>query len=127
MMNNVPTKVAIVGAGKGGVALLELLHQIPEVEIVGITDKNPAALGLKRARDLNVQVAEHVQDLVTNHGVNLIMDVTGDPAMGPLIHAMKRPGSEVLSGAATRLLWNLVQHQSKLEAELFQVDQHAEQ
>ena len=53
------------------------------------------------------------------------MDVTGDPAMGPLIHAMKRPGSEVLSGAATRLLWNLVQHQSKLEAELFQADKLA--
>ena len=124
-MSNSATKVAIVGAGKGGIALLELLHQIPDVEIVGIADKDPAALGLKRARDLNVQVAEQVRDLVGNHGVNLIMDVTGDPSMGPLIHAMKRPGSEVLSGAATRLLWNLVQHQSKLEAELFQADKLA--
>lgn len=125
VMNDSPTKVAIVGAGKGGIALLELLHQIPDVEIVGITDKDPTALGLKRARDLNVQVTEHVQDLVRNHGVNLIMDVTGDPSMGPLIHAMKRPGSEVLSGATTRLVWNLVQHQSKLEAELFQADKLA--
>ncbi len=120
-----PTKVAIVGAGKGGIALLELLHQIPDVEIVGIADKNPSAQGLKRARDLNVYVAERVQDLIQNHGVNLIMDVTGDPSMGPLIHGSKRPGSEVLSGAATRLLWNLVQHQSKLEAELFQADKLA--
>ena len=45
--------------------------------------------------------------------------------MGAFIHAMKRPGSEVLSGATTRLLWNLVQHQSKLEAELFQADKLA--
>ena len=124
-MSNAPTKVAIIGAGNGGIALLELLHQIPEVEIVGIADKDPAAFGLKRARDLNVPVTDQVRDLVENHGVNLIMDVTGDPAMGPLIHAMKRPGSEVLSGAATRLLWNLVQHQSKLEAELFQADKLA--
>jgi two-component system NtrC family sensor kinase len=124
-MNNASTKVAIIGAGNGGSALLELLHQIPEVEIVGIADKDPAAFGLKRARDLNVPVTDQVRDLVENHGVNLIMDVTGDPAMGPLIHAMKRPGSEVLSGAATRLLWNLVQHQSKLEAELFQADKLA--
>ena len=35
-MSNSPTKVAIVGAGKGGIALLELLHQIPDIEIVGI-------------------------------------------------------------------------------------------
>ena len=124
-MSNSPTKVAIVGAGKGGIALLELLHQIPDIEIVGIADKNPAALGLKRARDLNLHVTDQVRDLVENHGVTLIMDVTGDPSMGPLIQAMKRPGSEVLSGAATRLLWNLVRHQSKLEAELFQADKLA--
>jgi signal transduction histidine kinase len=124
-MNISPTKIAIVGAGKGGIAILELLHQIPDVEIVGIADKNPAAPGLKRARDLNVQVVERIQDLIQNHGVNLIMDVTGDPSMGSLIHTTKRPGSEVLSGATTRLVWNLVQHQSKLEAELFQADKLA--
>ena len=45
--------------------------------------------------------------------------------MEPLIHSLKRPGAEVLSGAATRLLWKLVQHQSKLEAELFQADKLA--
>jgi signal transduction histidine kinase len=124
-MTTLPTKVAIVGAGKGGIAVLELLHQIPDIEIIGIADKDPAAPGLKRARDLNVQVAERVQNLIQNHGVNLIMDVTGDPSMGATIHAMKRPGTEVLSGAATRLLWTLVQHQSKLEAELFQADKLA--
>lgn len=124
-MNNTRTKIAIVGAGKGGVALLELLHQIPDVEIIGITDKDPDAVGLKRARDLNVRIADEVEDLVQNHGVNLIMDVTGDPSMGSSIDTMKRPGSEVLSGATTRLLWNLVQHQSKLEAELFQADKLA--
>jgi NADPH:quinone reductase-like Zn-dependent oxidoreductase len=76
-------------------------NQIPDVEIIGIADKDPTAPGLKRARDLNVLVAERVQDLIQNHGVNLIMDVTGDPSMEPLIHTMKRPGAEVLSGAAT--------------------------
>ncbi|MDL1889562.1 hypothetical protein FBQ96_08280, partial [Nitrospirales bacterium NOB] len=120
-----PTKIAIIGAGKGGVALLELLHQIPEVDIVGIADKDPSAPGLRRARDLRIPVAERVQDLIQNHGVHLIMDVTGDAAMGAVIHALKRPGAEVLSGAATHLLWNLVQHQSRLEAELFQADKLA--
>lgn len=120
-----PTKIAIIGAGKGGIAILELLHQIPDIEIVGIADSDPTAPGLNRARDLNIQVTDRVQDLIQNHGVNLIMDVTGDPSMGALLQAMKRPGAEVLSGAATRLLWNLVQHQSKLEAELFQADKLA--
>jgi signal transduction histidine kinase len=124
-MTSHSTRIAIIGAGRGGTAILELLHQIPDVEIVGIADKDPAAPGLQRARDLNVTVEEQIQDLIRNHGVNLIMDVTGDPSMAPFIQAMKRPGAEVLSGATTRLLWKLVQHQSKLEAELFQADKLA--
>ncbi|MBL8043510.1 MAG: hypothetical protein JNL86_11395 [Nitrospira sp.] len=119
------TRIAIIGAGKGGMALLDLLHQIPDVEIVGITDKDPAAPGLQRARDLHVLVEPHVSDLIQNEQVGLIMDVTGDPSMNAMIQAMKRPDAEVLSGAATRLLWKLVQHQSTLEAELFQADKLA--
>ncbi len=119
------TSIAIIGAGKGGVALLDLLHQIPDVEIVGITDKDPAAPGLQRARDLHVLVEPQASDLIQNDRVTLIMDVTGDPSMTRMIQALKRPGAEVLSGAATRLLWKLVQHQSQLEAELFQADKLA--
>jgi two-component system NtrC family sensor kinase len=44
------TKVAILGAGRGGRALLDLLHHIPSLEIVGIADRNPDAPGLERAR-----------------------------------------------------------------------------
>ena len=40
------TKIAIVGAGRGGRALLDLLHHIPSIEIVGIADRNPTAPGL---------------------------------------------------------------------------------
>ena len=46
------TKIVILGAGKGGTAFLELLSHLPDVEIVGIADKYPSALGLIRAREL---------------------------------------------------------------------------
>ena len=35
------TKVAILGAGRGGTALLDLLHLIPSIEIIGISDRDP--------------------------------------------------------------------------------------
>ncbi len=120
------TKVAILGAGKGGTALLDLLHQIPGIVLVGITDKNPSAPGLQRARDLNVPVSNEIRDLIADHGVGLILDVTGDPEMERFVLAHKGPGTEVLSGAATRLLWNLIQHQTKLQAELFHAEKLAE-
>ena len=114
------TKVAILGAGRGGRALLDLLHHIPSIKIVGIADRNPAAPGLQRARELQVPVTTDMPDLISNHGVSLIMDVTGDPEMETYLHAHKPPTVDILSGSASRLLWKLIQHESKLEAELLQ-------
>lgn len=116
------TKVAILGGGKGGIILLGLLAQLPGVEIVGIADKDLTAPGLKRARTLNVPVTDRVVHLIANHDVNLLIDVTGDPAMTPLIAAHKGPRVEVLGGSAARLLWNLVQHGSALQAQIFQAE-----
>lgn len=119
------TKVAILGAGRGGHALLDLLHHIPSIEIVGIADRNPAAPGLQRARELRIPVITNMPDLISNHGVSLIMDVTGDPEMETYLHAHKPPAADILSGSASRLLWELVLHESKLEAELLQSEKLA--
>jgi signal transduction histidine kinase len=119
------TRVAILGAGRGGGALLDLLHHIPSIKIVGIADRNPAAPGLQRARELQIPVTTDMPDLIGNHGVNLIMDVTGDPEMETYLHAHKPPTANILSGSASRLLWNLIQHESKLEAELLQAEKLA--
>ena len=119
------TKVAILGAGRGGRALLDLLHHIPSIEIVGIADRDPDAPGLQRARELQVPVTINVQDLISNHGVSLIMDVTGDPEMDRYLHAHKPPSADILSGSASRLLWKLIQHESRLEAELLQAEKLA--
>jgi two-component system NtrC family sensor kinase len=119
------TKVAILGAGRGGRALLDLLHHIPSIEIVGIADRNPAAPGLQRAHELHVPVTANVLDMIGNHGVSLILDVTGDPEMETYLHAHKPPATNILSGSASRLLWKLIQHESKLEAELLQSEKLA--
>jgi two-component system NtrC family sensor kinase len=119
------TKVAILGAGRGGRALLDLLHQIPSIEIIGIADRDPDAPGLRRARELQLPVTTNVSDLIRDHGVGLIMDVTGDPEMETYLHAHKPPAADILSGSASRLLWKLVQHESKLEAELLQAEKLA--
>jgi len=119
------TKIAIVGAGRGGHALLDLLHHIPSIEIVGIADRNPAAPGLQRARELRIPATTNMPDLISNHGVSVIMDVTGDPEMETYLCAHKPATADILSGSASRLLWELVLHESKLEAELLQSEKLA--
>ena len=113
-------RVAIVGAGKGGTALLDLFSHLPEVEIVGIADKDPSAPGLKRARELNVLVPEDVMSLIAFAGTHLIVDVTGDHRMDRLIAEHKSAGTEVLGGAAAKLLWTLIQHEAEMQRQLLQ-------
>ena len=112
------TRVAIVGAGRGGTALLDLLHQLRTIEVVGITDRNPTSPGLQRARELHVPVYERLADLIGNHRVNLVMDLTGDPSMDRILREQATGGTDILSGPASRLLWDLVRHESTLQAEL---------
>ncbi len=120
-----PTKVAILGAGRGGRALVDLLHHIPSIKIVGIADRNPEAPGLERAHELGIPVTTDVPDLISNHGAGLILDVTGDPKMEAYLHVHKPPAADILGGSASHLLWTLIQHESRLEAELLQSEKLA--
>ncbi len=120
-----PMKVAIVGAGRGGTALLDVLHQISTIEIVGITDRNPSAPGLTRAQEFNVPIYGRVIDLIQTAGLNLVMDVTGDPAMQVLLQEQLPTETDIISGQASRLLWKLVQHESLLQAELLHAEKLA--
>ena len=109
------TKVAIVGAGKGGSALLDMFSHVPEVEIVGIADKYPSAPGLARARELNMPCVKDPASLIAREDTDLIVDVTGDPGMATVIAKQKAPRAEVLGGAAAKLLWTLVRHEAAMQ------------
>ena len=110
------TKIAILGAGKGGRALLGLFSHLPGVDIVGITDRDPKAPALQRARELGISVLDDTVSLIAREDINLIVDVTGDAEMAGLIAEHKQPGAEVLGGSAAKLLWNVVQHEAEMQA-----------
>lgn len=120
-----PLKVIILGAGRGGTALIDLFAKGVGVEIVGVADSNPDAQGLKLAERLQIPITTNPADLVSRDGANLIVDVTGDPRMAAQIAAVKPPDTEVLSGTAARLLWTLVQKEQTLRAQLLQADKLA--
>ena len=87
---------------------LNLLSHLSGIEIVGIADKFPSAPGLTRARGLGIPVWDDIDNLIAQEGVNLIIDVTGDPGMAQSILKYKSEGVEMLGSAASKLLWNVV-------------------
>lgn len=125
MESGEPLKVLILGAGKGGTALIDLLARGAGVEVSGVADTNPHAPGLRLARRLNIPTATNVTELLAVDGADLIVDVTGDPTMPSQIAAALPFGVETMSGKAARLLWTLVQEEQELRAQLMQADKLA--
>ncbi|PYM73990.1 MAG: sigma-54-dependent Fis family transcriptional regulator [Candidatus Rokuibacteriota bacterium] len=109
------TKVVIIGAGKGGRALLEMFVGDPTVTILGIADLNPWAPGLELARRLNVPVATGLGALVADPTVDLIIDVTGSPDVERAIQTLKPPTAEVMGGASAKFMWDLLAERKRSE------------
>lgn len=111
-------RIGIVGAGKGGRALLDVFLHLPDAQVVGITDKDPEATGLQFAQEFEIPVVPEPMSLIRNDTVDLLIDVTGDPAMEARIAGNKPARVEVLGGAASKLLWLLIQHERDVQSQM---------
>ncbi len=109
------TKVVIVGAGKGGRALLEMFSGDPTVTIMGVVDVNPWAPGLELARRLNITVSTDLRELIPDPRLDLIIDVTGNPDVHEAIQRLKPAGTEVMGGASAKFMWDLLAERKRSE------------
>ncbi len=108
------TKVVLIGAGRGGTALIEILHKDPLVQIIGIADINPKAPALDIARRLGIPTATNYHQLITGP-VDLIIDLTGDPIVHEALEANPRK-IEVMGQLSAMFIWQLVMERIKSTA-----------
>lgn len=110
-------KVAIVGAGKGGVSLLDVFHINGEVKVVGITDKNKKAPGLSRAKEWGIFVAKDIEYLYSQRP-EIIINTTGNPEISESIKRNSPYPVEVIEGTSARFLWDLVKRQQEAKNDM---------
>ena len=108
------TRVAIIGAGRGGTALIEILHKDPLVKVIGIADLNPDAPGLDLARRFKIPVTTDYRKLI-REGTDLVIDVTGSKAVREALE--KSAGQvEVIGGLSAKFMWQLIEERIKSKA-----------
>jgi signal transduction histidine kinase len=126
MSNAAPVRVIILGAGKGGTALLELFSRSPRVRVLGIADINPDAPGLRLAEEQGIQTYREASALLADCHADLIIDVSGDAGMAALIQEHKPPHAEVLGGSSALLIWELTsQYERDLREQMIQAEKLA--
>ncbi len=105
--------ILIVGAGRGGINVLDVLSDEPGVEIRGVVDVNPGAKGLKTAREKGIPVYTSIDDAVEADGVDLVINVTGDEALTEKIRCRFDDTIACVGGKSARFFWMLLENRKK--------------
>lgn len=112
------TMVAIIGAGHGGTALMEIFAQDPLVQIVGIAEINPKAAGIKLAKRLNIPIIPDYRDLLALENVDLIIDVSGSARVEQALEDFHRMGVTIIGGASAKFMWQLIEARIRATGEI---------
>ena len=106
--------VGIVGAGKGGTALLKTLISVPEVNIIGIADINRSASGMELARENNIFTTKDFGQLLDTRKQKLIIEATGLEQIKNKLHQMADERTDIIDSSAALLMMVMVESREEL-------------
>lgn len=112
------TNVAIIGAGHGGTALMEIFANDPLVQIVGVAEISPRAPGLSLAKRLHIPVTRDYRKLLAMERVDLIIDVSGNADVWQFLQDFHRMGVTIIGGASAKFMWELIEARIRATGEI---------
>ena len=112
------SRVAIIGAGHGGTALMEIFAEDPLVTVVGISEIRPQTMGVRLAKKLRIPLVRRYQDLLKMKDVDLVIDVTGNPDVEKALLKAHTPHLALVGGATAKFMWQLIEARIRASTEI---------
>lgn len=110
-------KVLLIGAGKGGTAILGLLLDRDSTKVVGVVDIDPDAPGCELAKHMNIPTGKSFHPFFNNE-IDLVIEATGSEEAYAEILQHKPEKASIISGAIVQLLMSLVEEKEDLIEQL---------
>ncbi|MGM0874146.1 MAG: sigma 54-interacting transcriptional regulator [Bacillota bacterium] len=110
-------RVMIVGAGKGGTALLKRIIETNIMEVAAIVDKNEDAPGMELAKDLGIETSTQWKS-VMKPNINIIIEATGNEEVMKRLQQEKHLGMVIIPGTVAHIISELVEEKEVLIARL---------
>ncbi len=98
-------KLAIIGAGKGGMAMLQVLQDDSNIEVVAISDSRADAPALQLARSQSIPVCACIEDLPA---CDMAINVTGSASVSEQLRQHYGAAVEVMDGKAAHFFYDQV-------------------
>ncbi len=112
------SRVAIIGGGHGGTALMEIFAEDPLVTVVGLSEIRPHTMGVRLAKKIGIPVLRRFQDLLKIKDVDLVIDVTGDPDVEKTLLESHAPHLAMVGGASAKFMWQLIEARIRASVEI---------
>lgn len=112
-----PSRAVIIGAGRGGSAIIEMLHDEDLVDIVAVVDVDPDAPGLKLARKYGIAVYHDAAEALQQNAPCVAFNMSGNEMVEAVAADILGAGG-VIGGLEARLIWRMVTNLKQAKAEL---------
>jgi len=109
--------VLIIGAGPGGVALLDIFSKEAQIKVVGIVDTNPDAPAIRLAHKLNIKVYADIETALEKSGNCIVFNMTHDQSLAEVAARYVGAGS-VIGGQEARFFWHIITRLQAVKTEL---------
>jgi diguanylate cyclase (GGDEF)-like protein/PAS domain S-box-containing protein len=112
--------VLILGGGRGGSALLEMFIEDEHVEVLGIVDPSPDAVGIRLAESRGIPVYSHVSQALPHcmpYPDCIVYNLTHDDSVAAEVNRVFG-NKRVTSGLEAKLFWQIVTNLKRIKGEL---------
>lgn len=106
--------VGLIGGGRGGLAVLNLLASMPSVRVLWVADVQPDAPALVKARELNILTIQDFVPKLKEPALQMVVEVTGVEKVKQLLKENMKENLSVMDATAARLLVNIVESREEL-------------
>ncbi|MBA2173659.1 sigma 54-interacting transcriptional regulator [Halobacillus locisalis] len=112
-------RVLIVGAGKGGTALLQLLNETDRMEVVAITDIDSRAAGFSLAKKYGIPTHRDWRDWI-HKDIDIVIEATGSDEVFEEIRSERKRTTVLIPGSVAYITSELLEEKESLVQKLKQ-------
>jgi diguanylate cyclase (GGDEF)-like protein/PAS domain S-box-containing protein len=113
--------VLIIGAGRGGSALLEMFMEDRLVNVIAVVDSNPAAPGIKLAKSHGVSTYSNAVEALhacKDYPDCIVYNLSHDDSIAAEVGKVFGDRKRVASGLEVNLFWQMVTNLKQIKGEL---------
>jgi len=122
-MGNSSNRALIIGGGRGGSAMLEMLLEENMIHVVGIVDRKPGAPAMQMAQAQGIPAFTDLSEALKACEPCMVFNLTGNMDVEKELARKKHTGG-IMGGVEALMMWRMVTRMQAMQKELYHQAHH---